>query len=46
MAGKLAEGLGKAAQGLDQALNLGKSGGPGPGGHPIRRPRHRGWAKR
>ena len=38
MAGKLAEGLGKAAQGLDQALNLGKSGGPGPGGHPYQAP--------
>ena len=46
MAGKLAEGLGKAAQGLDQALNLGKNGGPGPGGHPYQAPRHRGWAKR
>lgn len=38
MAGKLAEGLGKAAQGLDQALNLGKNGGPGPGGHPYQAP--------
>ena len=46
MAGKLAEGLGKAAQGLDQALNLGKNGAAGPGGHPYQPPRHRGRAKR
>ena len=38
MAGKLAEGLGKAAQGLDQALNLGRGPGQAQGGHPYQAP--------
>ena len=38
MAGKLAEGLGKAAQGLDQALNLGRGSGQAQGGHPYQAP--------
>ena len=39
MAGKIAQGLGKAAQGLDQALNLGRNAGHNAGnGHPYQAP--------
>lgn len=38
LAGKIAQGLGAAAQGLDQALNMGKNPGSGNAGHPYQAP--------